>query len=201
MMPLGLPVVPEVYSRNSGCSASNASGGVFGRRRVDDVVPPQVASVVPGHVDSGAPHHQNVFDGAVGVRRPLRRPRPSAAPACRAGTARQLVISSLASASAIRAPQRGGGEAGEHHAVHDAQPRAGQHRDHGLGDHRHVDRDAVTGNQTQAGQRVGGLAHLGLQIGCRSGRGLRRPARPPSGWRPGRRCRLRRDGPRSCRRR
>ena len=26
MMPLGFPVVPEVYSRNSGCSASNASG-------------------------------------------------------------------------------------------------------------------------------------------------------------------------------
>ena len=29
-MPFGLPVVPEVYSRNSGCSASNASGSWSG---------------------------------------------------------------------------------------------------------------------------------------------------------------------------
>ncbi len=36
-----------------------------------------------------------------------------------------------------------GGEAAEHHRVHGADARAGQHRDHGLGDHRHVDDDPV----------------------------------------------------------
>ncbi len=39
--------------------------GVLGRRLVHDIVPPQVAVVVPGDVNSGAPHHQNMLDGAV----------------------------------------------------------------------------------------------------------------------------------------
>ena len=38
--------------------------GVFGGGFIHDVVPPQVAIVVPGDVDSGAPHHQNVFHRA-----------------------------------------------------------------------------------------------------------------------------------------
>ena len=37
-----------------------------------------------------------------------------------------------------------GGEPAEHHRVDGTQPRAGQHRDDGLGNHRHVDDDAVT---------------------------------------------------------
>jgi hypothetical protein len=48
--------------------------------------------------------------------------------------------------------------------VQRAQSRAGQDRDDGLGDHRHVDRDAVAGDQAEFGQRVGGLAHFGQQI-------------------------------------
>ena len=49
--------------------------------------------------------------------------------------------------------------------MHDTEPRARQHRHDGLGDHRHVDGDPVTGDQTEVGQRVGGLAHLGQQVG------------------------------------
>ncbi|CAG7021618.1 hypothetical protein PICSAR164_03822 [Mycobacterium avium subsp. paratuberculosis] len=139
-------------------------GGVFGRGGVDDVVPPQVAAAGPGHVNSGAPHHHNVLDRAVGVgdrlvggvleRRGLAAAELPVAGdqqlGCRVGDA---------------GLQRLGGEAGEHHAVHDAQPRAGQHRDHRLGDQRQIDGDAVAGDQTEIGQRVGGLAHLRVQLG------------------------------------
>ena len=47
------------------------------------------------------------------------------------------------------------GEAAEHHAVHGAESRAGEHRDDGLGDHRHVDDDAVALGDTEAGQHAG----------------------------------------------
>ena len=141
--------------------------GVFGRRGVDDVVPPHVAIVVPGHVNSGAPHHQNVFDRAVAVRarrhglvgRVLQRCR-LAAPELPVDGDHQLGLGIVDAG-----PQRRGGEPGEDHAVHQAQPRAGQHRDHGFGDQRHIDGDPVAGHQTEVGQRVGRLAHLGLQIG------------------------------------
>ena len=45
-----------------------------------------------------------------------------------------------------------GGEAAEHHGVHGAEPRAGQHRDDGLGHHRHVDDDAVALVDAEAAQ-------------------------------------------------
>ncbi len=61
---------------------------VLGRRRVDGVVPPQVAALGPRRVNSGAAHHQNVLDGLLRRRPPRRRP-PSATPPARAGTARR----------------------------------------------------------------------------------------------------------------
>ena len=36
-----------------------------------------------------------------------------------------------------------GGKAAEHHRMHRADPRAGQHRDHGFRHHRHIEDDAV----------------------------------------------------------
>lgn len=41
---------------------------VFRRGRAHHVVPPDVTVVIPGHVNSGAPHHQNLLDGAFAVR-------------------------------------------------------------------------------------------------------------------------------------
>ena len=76
-------------------------------------------------------------------------------------------MTSLASASSMRAASAVAEKPGEHHAVHDAQPRARQHRDDRLGHHRHVDRDPITGDQPEVGQRVGGLADLGEQIRVR----------------------------------
>ena len=46
-------------------------------------------------------------------------------------------------------------EAAEHHRVHRAKPRTRQHRDDGLGDHRHVDDDAVALVDAEAAQRAG----------------------------------------------
>ena len=61
--------------------------------------------------------------------------------------------------------QRVGGEATEDDGVGGADPGTRQHRDHGLGDHRHVDRDPVTGLHAEVDQRVGRLAHLVLELG------------------------------------
>ena len=60
--------------------------------------------------------------------------------------------------------QRAGGEAGEHHRVGRAEAGAGEHGDDGLGDHRHVDRDAVAGDEAEVGEGVGGLADFGEQV-------------------------------------
>ena len=97
-------------------------------------------------------------------------------------------MTSLASRVLDPGPQRRGRVAGEHHGMHDTEPRARQHRHDGLGDHRHVDGDPVTGDHTEVGERVGGLATPRPAGRSRSGCGCRRPARPPSGWPPGRRC-------------
>ena len=93
--------------------------------------------------------------------------------------------------------QRARREAAEDDAVRRAEPRAGQHRDDGLGDHRQLDRDPVARLHAQLGQRVRGLAHLALQVGV-GDRARCRRARPPSGTRPARRARPRRAGRRSC---
>jgi hypothetical protein len=76
-------------------------------------------------------------------------------------------------------------------------PGAGQHRDDGLGDHRHVDRDPVAGLDAELGQRVGGLADLVLELGVGDRRGCRpgSPTQWSATWSPGR---PRRAGRRSC---
>jgi hypothetical protein len=56
------------------------------------------------------------------------------------------------------------GEAAEHHRMDGAQARAGQHRHHGLGDHRHVDDDAVPALDALAAERAGEARHLVAQL-------------------------------------
>ncbi len=57
------------------------------------------------------------------------------------------------------------GEAAENHRVHRADARTGQHGDHGLGNHRHVDHDPVTGAHTEPEHGPGELRHLGQEFG------------------------------------
>ncbi|BEK84537.1 hypothetical protein NSK11_contig00092-0024 [Nocardia seriolae] len=62
-----------------------------------------------------------------------------------------------------------------------AQAGAGEHGHDGLGDHGHVDGDAVTGHQAQTGQVVGGARDLGQQFGIGDGAGIARLALPMDG--------------------
>ena len=59
-----------------------------------------------------------------------------------------------------------GGKAAEHHAVHRADPRAGQHRDHRFRHHRHIEDDAVALCDAEilhdGGERLHFLQHLGI---------------------------------------
>ena len=60
-------------------------------------------------------------------------------------------------------------------------PRAGQHRDRQLRDHRHVDRDAVAGPDAQLLQRVGRLADLAEEVAEGQRPGVARLADPVVG--------------------
>jgi hypothetical protein len=60
--------------------------------------------------------------------------------------------------------QRVAGEAAEHHRVDGADARAGQHREAGLGDHRHVDQHAVALGHALGLQDGGHALHLGMQL-------------------------------------
>ncbi len=56
------------------------------------------------------------------------------------------------------------GEAAEHHRMHRADPRAGLHGDDRLGNHRHVDHDAVAATDAQLLEAVGEPANLRVQL-------------------------------------
>ena len=59
------------------------------------------------------------------------------------------------------------GEPAEDDRVDRAQPRAREHRHHGLGDHRHVDDDAVAVVHAEIAQRAGEPRDLLAQLGVR----------------------------------
>ena len=61
-MPLGLPVEPEVYSRNSGCSASTQAGSQLVGLALDRVAPPQVALRIHVHGHAGVLEHDDLLD-------------------------------------------------------------------------------------------------------------------------------------------
>ena len=53
-----------------------------------------------------------------------------------------------------------GREAAEHHRMHRADPRAGQHRDHRFRHHRHIEDDAVALGDAEIGHHGGERLHL-----------------------------------------
>ena len=94
-------------------------------------------------------------------------------------------------------PQRLRREPGEDDAVGQPQPRAGQHREHRLRDHRQVDRHPIAGLQAERNQRVRRLGHLCLQLRVGDGAGIPRLTLPMDGDRvPD--TRPRHAGPHSC---
>ena len=138
-------------------------GRVLARGAVDDVVPPDVAALGPRDVLPGAAYDEHVAHVGALLERlvdgRLQRRRRAAAVATVGGDhdARVAVLDPVA--------QGRRGEAAEDDGVRCADARARQHRDHGLGDHRHVDRDPVAGLHAQVDQRVGGLADHVLELG------------------------------------
>ncbi len=149
-------------------------GLVLGGRPVDHVVPPHVAGFVPLDVLAGTPDHQDLVDLlALLLGLPDRlvdgrlERRRGAAPvaAVRGDDHLRLAVGHPVG-------ERVGGEAAEDDGVRRADPGAGQHRDHGLGDHRQVDRDPVTLGDAELGERVGGLADLVLEVGVRQVAGV-----------------------------
>ncbi|MEY9610321.1 hypothetical protein ABIF21_003195 [Bradyrhizobium elkanii] len=58
-----------------------------------------------------------------------------------------------------------GREAAEHHAVHRADPRAGEHRDDGLRHHRHIEDDAIALGDAEILHHRGQRLHLRQQFG------------------------------------
>ena len=145
-----------------------------GRGALDGVVPPHVDGVVPRDVLAGTPDHEHLLHGVAQaggllarlVDGRLERGRRTAAVAAVGGD-HDLGLAVLEARG-----QRVGGEPAEDHGVRGADAGAGQHRDHGLGDHRHVDRDPVAGGHAHVGQCVGGLADQVLQLGVGDGAGV-----------------------------
>ena len=87
-----------------------------------------------------------------------------------------------------------GGKAAEHHRMHRADPRAGQHRDHGLRHHRHIKDDAVALGDAEIlhdrRERLHLAQHLGigeagdaLPASGKSWISATWSARPPATWR------------------
>ena len=74
-----------------------------------------------------------------------------------------------------------GREAAEDHGVRRTQPGAGQHRDGGLRDHRHVDGDPVALADAELGEGVRGLADRSVQVGVGDRAGVARLALPVDG--------------------
>ena len=133
------------------------------RRFRDGLVPPQVASLGPGDVGVGALDDQNVPDGGGSVHGfvdgVLDGGGLAASPLAVGGD------DEFGFGVVDARAQCGGGEPGEDDRMGQAEACTGEDRDDGLGDHRHVDRDAVAGDEAEFGQGVGGLADVGEQIG------------------------------------
>ncbi len=74
-----------------------------------------------------------------------------------------------------------GREPTKHHGVRSTQASACEHRDDGLGDHRHVDHHAITGPHAEFGECVRCLTHELGQVGVGDGAGVARLAFPVIG--------------------
>ena len=77
--------------------------------------------------------------------------------------------------------ERIGGEAAKHHAMCRAESGAGEHGDRHLGNHRHVDRDAVALGNAERLQCIGGLLYLAQQVVVGDGAAVARLADPVEG--------------------
>ena len=137
--------------------------GIAGnRRRFHQPVPPVLASLVKRDRRARAPHDDDVLDRRRSRERLvgdlLQRHHVASPPAAvrRDEEPRALVVDPVA--------QRLGREAPEDDRVDRPDPRAGEHRDRELRDHREVERDAVALADPEAPQDVGELGDLAVEV-------------------------------------
>ena len=120
---------------------------MLGGRRRDDVVPPQVAAVGPVDVVVAAPDDEDVLDGLLHAGAVAVAERHVDGGLERRDLA--LAVAAVGGDHELRAgvvdarAQAVGREAAEDDGVDRADARDREHRGDRLGDHRHVDRDAV----------------------------------------------------------
>ena len=178
-MPFGLAVEPEEYSRNSGCSASIGSAGHSGSACLEQFVVPVVPAVPHLARCAGRPDDdhrvQRVQAGDRLVHGLLDRrglaPAPRAVGGDERGGLRHL----------HPLPDGGRREAAEHDVVRRADPGAGQHGHHDLGNHRQVDADDIALPHPLGLQRVGEALGVGEDLAVRQGTLLALLAVPAEG--------------------
>ena len=147
---------------NSGSSACIGSHGHSVVDHLGGVVVPEVARRV--HVDgaAGALDHDDPVDAAAlfnrGIDIGLQRHFLAAAQALIGGDDDLGLAVGDALGEAV------GREAGEHHRMDGADPRAGQHRVGGFRNHRQIDGDAVALLDVAGAQDVGHLADFVVQL-------------------------------------
>ncbi len=129
------------------------------------VVPPHVAPRRHRQRRARVPKHQHVLDPVLALERRvdhrLQRDGLAAAP--------PLVLRDDHDRAAVAHPvaHRLSRESAEDDRVDRPQPRARQHRDRRLGDHPHIDDDALALVDAQRPQRVRRPAHLAVQLAVR----------------------------------
>ena len=143
-------------------------GNVLGFGGGHGVVPPDVATFFPGHIILAAANDKHIGHGCSAavffdssVDRWLESEHLSLAPSA-VGCHNNLCFGVIdAAAQAVCA------ESSKDDRVHCAESGNGQHGDHGLGNHRQVDGDAVTHTHTKTSQHVCGLLDISSQLGVR----------------------------------
>ena len=132
----------------------------------DGVVPLDVASLLQLHLELRSLQNDHLLrlvlrDGNRLVDHRLVRHRPARLETARAAHDRLRTRVLDSRGELVR------GESAEDHGVDCAESRAGEHRDHGLRDHRHVDDDAIALPYADAAQRSGEARGLLEQLTVR----------------------------------
>ena len=134
-----------------------AWGGFF------EIVPPEVASLLPANFFIGAANDDGFFDGGAifegGVRNFFQGNNFAAAVAT-IGCDQDF---RFCVADAIG--KRCGAETAENYRMHRPDARAAQHCNHQLWNHRHVDGDAIAGLYVEREEHVGETADAGVKFG------------------------------------
>ena len=152
---------------NMVCSGRERLARVLVVLTLDHVVPPVVPALAPVDVAAGASHHEHGLHVRTGLQRFVDRGLERA----RCATAKGAVGRDDVLTVRVQDPtrERLGGEPREDDGVNGTESHDGEHGDNRFGNHRHVDRDAVTFFYSEFGERVRRLGYELLEFGVGNG--------------------------------